>query len=168
LEDPSFRRVESRSPVRRPLQVARQRDTYCGTNAADIDGIALNDQHWAKVLSISGDGGFLFSAMELETAARLKANIIHMVWIDGTYDMVRTQEVQKYGRPSGIELGPVDVVKYAEAFGAKGMMIRSPEEITPVLKRALENRNGPVLIGVHVDYSDNHELFEMVHADRFQ
>ncbi|MHB8817321.1 MAG: thiamine pyrophosphate-dependent enzyme, partial [Steroidobacteraceae bacterium] len=62
-----------------------------------------------------------------------------------------------------IELGPVDVVKYAEAFGAKGMMIRSSEEITPVLKRALDCRNGPVLIGVHVDYSDNHKLFEMLH-----
>jgi acetolactate synthase I/II/III large subunit len=145
------------------------------TNGQQTLGVALP---WAiaasivrpaeKVLSISGDGGFLFSAMELETAVRLKANIVHMVWIDGTYDMVRTQEVQKYGRPSGIELGPVDVVKYAEAFGAKGMMIRSPEEIAPILKRALDYRNGPVLIGVHVDYSDNHKLFEMVHADSFQ
>jgi acetolactate synthase I/II/III large subunit len=145
------------------------------TNGQQTLGVALP---WAiaasivrpaeKVLSISGDGGFLFSAMELETAVRLKANIIHMVWIDGTYDMVRTQEVQKYGRPSGTALGPVDVVKYAEAFGAKGMMIRSPEEITAVLKRALDYRNGPVLIGVHVDYSDNHKLFEMVHADSFQ
>src|SRR5580704_17739156 len=120
-----------------------------------------------KVLSISGDGGFLFSAMELETAVRLKANVVHMVWIDGTYDMVGVQEKLKYGRTSGIEFGPVDVVKYAEAFGAKVMMIRSPEEITPVLKRALDYRNGPVLIGVHVDYSDNHKLFEMVHADSF-
>ena len=145
------------------------------TNGQQTLGVALP---WAiaasivrpaeKVLSISGDGGFLFSAMELETAVRLKANIIHMVWIDGTYDMVRTQEVQKYGRPSGIELGPVDVVKYAEAFGAKGMMIRSPEEIAPVLKRALDYRNGPVIIGVHVDYSDNHKLFDIVHADSFQ
>jgi acetolactate synthase-1/2/3 large subunit len=33
-----------------------------------------------KILSISGDGGFLFAAMELETAVRLKANIVHMVW----------------------------------------------------------------------------------------
>jgi len=81
--------------------------------------------------------------------------------------MVRVQEVQKYGRPSGIDFGPVDVVKYAEAFGAKGMMIRSPEEITAVLTRALDYRNGPVLIGVRVDYSDNHKLFEMVHADSF-
>jgi acetolactate synthase-1/2/3 large subunit len=144
------------------------------TNGQQTLGVALP---WAiaasivrpaeKVLSISGDGGFLFSAAELETAVRLKQNIVHMVWIDGTYDMVRVQEMQKYGRPSGIEFGPVDVVKYAEAFGAKGMMIRSPEEITPVLKRALEYRHGPVLIGVHVDYSDNHKLFEMVHADSF-
>jgi acetolactate synthase-1/2/3 large subunit len=54
-----------------------------------------------KVLSISGDGGFLYSAMELETAVRLKANLVHMVWIDGTYDMVATQEKLKYGRSSG-------------------------------------------------------------------
>jgi len=50
---------------------------------------------------------------------------------------------------------------------AKGMMIRSPEEITAVLTRALDYRNGPAIIGVHVDYSDNHKLFEMVHADSF-
>jgi acetolactate synthase-1/2/3 large subunit len=114
-----------------------------------------------KVLSISGDGGFLFSAMELETAVRLKSNLVHMVWIDGTYDMVRVQEVAKYGRASGIELGPIDYLKYAEAFGATGLMIRSPDEINSILKRAFDTP-GPVIIGVHVDYSDNHKLFEMV------
>jgi acetolactate synthase I/II/III large subunit len=117
-----------------------------------------------KVLSISGDGGFLFSAMELETAVRLKANIVHLVWIDGAYDMVATQEVLKYGRKSGIDFGPVDLVKYAEAFGATGRMIRSPEEITPVMKEALDH-TGPIIVGVHVDYSDNHKLFEMVKED---
>jgi acetolactate synthase-1/2/3 large subunit len=45
-----------------------------------------------KVLSISGDGGFLFSAMELETAVRLQSHLVHMIWIDGTYDMVAVQE----------------------------------------------------------------------------
>ena len=73
-----------------------------------------------KILSISGDGGFLFSAMELETAVRLKANLVHMVWVDGTYDMVAVQEKAKYGRTSGIDFGPIDYVKYAEAFGATG------------------------------------------------
>ena len=44
-------------------------------------------------------------------------------------------------------------------------MIRSPEETTPVLKRALDYHQDPVLIGVHVDYRDNHKLFEMVNDD---
>ena len=141
------------------------------TNGQQTLGVALP---WAiaasivrpseKVLSISGDGGFLFSAMELETAVRLRANIVHLVWIDGTYDMVATQEALKYGRKSGIDFGPVDLVKYAEAFGAAGRMIRTPEEIAPVMKEALDT-TGPVIVGVHVDYSDNHKLFEMVKDD---
>ena len=82
-----------------------------------------------KILSISGDGGFLYSAMELETAVRMKANLVHMVWIDGTYNMVAVQERLKYGRTSGIDFGPVDYIKYAEAFGAMGLVIRTPEDI---------------------------------------
>ena len=114
-----------------------------------------------KVVSISGDGGFLFSAMELETAVRLQSHLVHMVWIDGTYNMVAIQEQQKYGRSSGVEFGPVDPVKYAEAFGATGFMIKSPEDIAPVMKRAMD-ASGPVVIGVPVDYRDNHRLFENV------
>jgi acetolactate synthase-1/2/3 large subunit len=115
-----------------------------------------------KTLSISGDGGFLFSAMELETAVRLKLNLVHMVWIDGTYNMVGVQEQAKYKRTSGVDFGPVDLVKYAEAFGARGCMINSPDEIAPVLRKAFE-APGPVLIGIRVDYRDNHMLFENVH-----
>lgn len=47
-----------------------------------------------KVVSVSGDGGFLFSAMELETAVRLKAPIVHLVWNDSTYDMVAFQQMK--------------------------------------------------------------------------
>ena len=136
------------------------------TNGQQTLGIALP---WAiaatlvrpadKVVSISGDGGFLFSAMELETAVRLQSHLVHMVWIDGTYDMVAIQEKEKYGRASGVDFGPVDPVKYAEAFGATGLMIRSPDEIGSMMKRALD-ASGPVVIGVHVDYRDNHTLFE--------
>jgi acetolactate synthase I/II/III large subunit len=117
-----------------------------------------------KVISISGDGGFLFSSMELETAVRLKAHVVHMIWIDGTYDMVAEQEILKYGRPSGCDFGPVDPVKYAEAFGATGMMIRTADEIGPTLAKAMAT-SGPVIIGVHVDYADNPKLFKMVDAN---
>jgi acetolactate synthase I/II/III large subunit len=138
------------------------------TNGQQTLGVALP---WAiaatlvrpaeKVLSISGDGGFLFSAMELETAVRLQSNLVHMIWIDGTYDMVAVQEEQKYGRPSGIKFGPVDPVKYAEAFGARGFMIQAPDQINSALKQAFDTP-GPVLVGVHVDYRDNPKLFEQV------
>jgi len=141
------------------------------TNGQQTLGVALP---WAiaasivrpsdKILSISGDGGFLFSSMELETAARLKSNLVHMVWIDGTYDMVAVQEQAKYGRTSGVQFGPVDVVRYAESLGAVGLMIRTPDEIAGVLRKAFEIA-GPVVIGVHVDYSDNHKLFEMFVGD---
>ena len=141
------------------------------TNGQQTLGVALP---WAiaasivrpsdKILSISGDGGFLFSSMELETAARLKSNLVHMVWIDGTYDMVAVQEQAKYGRTSGVQFGPVDVVGYAESLGAVGLMIRTPDEIARVLRKAFEIA-GPVVIGVHVDYSDNHKLFEMLVGD---
>ena len=144
------------------------------TNGQQTLGVALP---WAiaaslvrpheKVISISGDGGFLFSAMELETAVRLKAHIVHMVWIDGAYDMVAVQEEQKYGRRSGVAFGPVDPVKYAEAFGATGFMIRSPDEIASILKQAMDVQ-GPVIIGVHVDYSDNAKLFEHVDQNSIQ
>jgi acetolactate synthase-1/2/3 large subunit len=117
-----------------------------------------------KVISISGDGGFLFSAGELETAVRLKCNLVHMVWIDGAYDMVRFQEMAKYGRASGVDFGPVDVVQLAEAFGAHGLKIDRPEQIAPTLKSALAMQ-GPVVIGIPVDYRDNHKLMEMVHPN---
>jgi acetolactate synthase I/II/III large subunit len=117
-----------------------------------------------KILSVSGDGGFLFSAMELETAVRLKANLVHMVWIDGTYDMVATQEKLKYGRTSGTDFGPIDYIKYAEAFGATGLMINTPDSVAPVMKKAFDTA-GPVIVGVHVDYRDNHQLFEIMRGD---
>ena len=117
-----------------------------------------------KVISISGDGGLLFSIMELETAVRLKCNLVHLVWIDGHYNMVEFQEIGKYGRSSGVDFGPVDIVGLAEAFGAKGFKIETPDQIAPTLKKALATQ-GPVLVGVPVDYRDNHMFMEIVHPD---
>ena len=119
-----------------------------------------------KVISISGDGGFLFSAPELETAVRLKCNLVHIVWIDGSYDMVRFQEVAKYGRASGVDFGPVDLVKFAEAFGAKGMYINHPDQIAATLQRAL-GVAGPVIVGIPVDYRENLQLTKDLQPNAF-
>ena len=112
-----------------------------------------------KIVSMSGDGGFLFSATELETAVRLKSNFVHLVWRDGSYNMVKIQQELKYGRESGVALGNPDIVKFAKSFGAHGLRINSPEAIVPTLKRALR-LSGPVVIDIPIDYSDNLSLCE--------
>ncbi len=112
-----------------------------------------------KVVSVSGDGGFLFSAMELETAVRLNAPIVHLVWRDGTYDMVAFQQMMKYGRTSATEFGDVDIVKYAESFGATGLRVNKPEELESVLTEALQ-AEGPVVVDIPIDYRDNLKLSE--------
>jgi acetolactate synthase-1/2/3 large subunit len=117
-----------------------------------------------KVISVSGDGGFLFSGGELETAVRLNCHFVHLIWRDGHYDMVAFQERLKYGRTSGCDFGPIDTVKYAEAFGAKGFAIKSPDEFAPTLRKAMD-MTGPVLIDIPVDYSHNVELGKQMHPD---
>jgi acetolactate synthase-1/2/3 large subunit len=54
------------------------------------------------------------------------------------------------------------VVRLAEAFGANGLRIETPDEIAPTLQAALAT-DGPVVVGIPVDYRDNHLLMEMVH-----
>ncbi|MDU6431467.1 MAG: acetolactate synthase AlsS [Pantoea sp.] len=118
-----------------------------------------------KVVSVSGDGGFLQSSMELETAVRLKANILHIIWVDNAYNMVAIQEEKKYQRLSGVNFGPVDFKTYAEAFGAAGFAVNSAAELEPTLRQAMDV-NGPAVVAVPVDYSDNPLLMGQLHLSQ--
>ncbi|AKG33371.1 acetolactate synthase AlsS [Paenibacillus durus] len=118
-----------------------------------------------KVISISGDGGFLFSSMELETAVRLKLPLVHIVWSDGTYNMVAFQQMNKYGRTSGVDFGSIDIVQYAESFGAVGLRVNRPEELEEVLRCALD-QIGPVVVEIPIDYRDSAKLGEKLLPDK--
>lgn len=119
----------------------------------------------SKSISVSGDGGFLFSAQELETAVREKLNIIHIIWNDGYYDMVKFQEEMKYGKAAGVNFGPVDFVKYAESFGATGLRVEKPADLGKVLDQAFATE-GPVVVDIPVDYSDNVKLGATILPDQ--
>lgn len=119
-----------------------------------------------QIISVSGDGGFLFSAQDLETAVRKKLNIVHLIWNDGRYNMVEFQEIMKYQRSSGVNFGPVDFVKYAEAFGAKGLRVTNVEELDKALAEGFETE-GPVIIDIPIDYRDNEKLGETILPDQF-
>lgn len=108
----------------------------------------------SPVFSVSGDGGFLYSGGELETAVRLGANLTHLVFNDSSYDMVAFQQIQKYGRTAGVELGAFDLVRYAESFGARGYRVTRIGDLVPTILRANAG-SGPAVIDVPVDYRDN-------------
>lgn len=110
-----------------------------------------------KAVYISGDGGFLFSGLELETAVRRLADLVLIIWNDGHYDMVKYSEEMKYGRAAGVDFGPVDFVKYAEAFGAQGLRVDKHSELGTVLDEAFA-KTGPVIVDIPVEVSDNAEL----------
>lgn len=148
--------------------------TFLVSNAQQTLGVALP---WAigaslcqtppcsrKVVSVSGDGGFLFSGQELATAVKEGCDITHFVWNDGKYNMVEFQEVDKYGRSAGVDLGGVDFAAYAEAFGALGLRVTSSTELEAVMQRAL-NYKGVCVVDVEIDYSRNHELMTNVITD---
>ena len=117
-----------------------------------------------QVVSVSGDGGFLFSAQELETATRLGLSFTHVIMRDNAYDMVAFQEQLKYGRTSGVQLGDYDIAHYAAAFGAKGIRVGGMTEFEAAFKQSL-NEPGITIIDIRVDYSRNTELFAELHED---
>lgn len=111
-----------------------------------------------KSVAVCGDGGFLFSGAELATAVQYHLNVVTIVWNDGGYyDMVKFQEEMKYSQAAGVKFGNVDIVKYAESFGATGLRVNEPADLTKVISQAF-NIDGPVVVDVPVDYSNNKEL----------
>jgi acetolactate synthase-1/2/3 large subunit len=115
------------------------------------------------VISVSGDGAFLFSGAELETAKRMGSRFVHLIWDSGSYDMVSFQEAAHYGgKTAGVQLGQINVVSFADAFGCKGIQISNAEEIGPAIQEALKSPV-PVIINIPVDYSGNLDLMKEVH-----
>jgi len=111
------------------------------------------------VVSISGDGSFLMSAMELENAVRHKMHFVHFVWRDGSYNLVEIQQMAAYGRSFATRFGNPDIVAFAKSFGAHGLRISKPDDIIPTLRKALR-MDGPIIIDVPVDYRQNIAFFD--------
>ncbi|MEQ9489375.1 MAG: acetolactate synthase large subunit [Alphaproteobacteria bacterium] len=111
-----------------------------------------------RVLSISGDAGFMMNVQELETAVRKKLNIVAMVWLDGEYGLIKWKQQNGFnGKHSDLAFGNPNFAKLAESFGMWGRELTSASEIIPALKEAFE-QDGPALIAVPVDYAENMKL----------
>jgi len=116
--------------------------------------LALPDR---RVVAVTGDAGFLMNSQELETAMRLKTPLVVLIWTDNSYGLIEWKQQIHYGRPSHVQFGNPDFVRYAEAFGARGYRVTRAEDLLPTLRRALED-NTVAIIDCPVDYSENMRL----------
>jgi acetolactate synthase-1/2/3 large subunit len=114
---------------------------------------ALGVQHalpHRKVVSISGDGGFLYTASEIATAVKYNIPITAIVFADGAFGNVKRIQQQKFaGRVIASDLVNPDFLRLAESFGAVGMRAHDPGELKGVLREALQT-DAPTIIEVPV------------------
>lgn len=103
------------------------------------------------VISLSGDGGFMMTMQELETAVRDEIPVISIVFNNRMYGTIRMhQEIHYPFQVIGTDLGEVPFSKIAEGLGAKGFYVKTASEFDSALKEAL-NVDKPVLIEVESD-----------------
>ena len=125
-------------------------------------GIAIKLAHpETRVVTISGDGGFLMSVHELETARREKAATVNLVFRDGGFGSIRWKQLTRFGRTTGTEFGNPDMLMLARAFGIHGFQVNSIDDFQSILEQALELKE-PSLVDIPVDYNDNPFLIQQM------
>lgn len=107
-----------------------------------------------RVMAICGDGGFMMNSQELETAVRLKLNLVVLILNDGAYGMIRWKQAVDDFQDFGLTFGNPDFVRYAESYGAKGSRVTSVDGLLPTLEAAFKG-GGVHLVDVPIDYSEN-------------
>ncbi len=110
-----------------------------------------------KVVAICGDGGFMMNSQELETAMRLKLNLVVIILNDSAYGMIKWKQEGMGFDDFGLDFNNPDFVKYAEAYGAKGYRIQSSQDFTDRLASCLQE-DGVHVIDLPVDYSLNVDI----------
>ena len=107
------------------------------------------------VVSVTGDGGFMFAAAELATAAQYDIGLVTLVFNNDSYgNVLRDQREQFGGRIVGAELRNPDFVRLAESFGVAAERLASPRALGPALERALASGH-PALIASGVCCRDS-------------
>jgi len=110
-----------------------------------------------RVMAICGDGGFMMNSQEVETAVRLKLNLVITILNDSSYGMIRWKQASAGFADWGLEFGNPDFVKYAQSYGANGHRIESAESLIPILNQAFD-AGGVHLIDLPIDYSENEKV----------
>jgi acetolactate synthase I/II/III large subunit len=107
-----------------------------------------------RVLAVCGDGGFLMNSQEMETAVRLRLDLVVLVLEDNAYGMIRWKQATDGFADFGMTFENPDFPAYAKAYGAKGSRVTTAEGLAPALERAFRE-GGVQLVVAPIDYSEN-------------
>jgi len=115
------------------------------------------------VVSITGDGGFMFAAQELVTAAHYDIGVVVIVFNNRSYgNVLRDQRVQFAGHVIGAELENPDFVAFAESCGVAASRVTGPASLKPALERALASAH-PTLIEIDLPPESEMSPWPLIH-----
>ena len=110
-----------------------------------------------RVMAIVGDGGFMMNSQELETAVRLKLDIVVLILRDDGYGMIKWKQKQMDFHDFGLDFQNPDFVDYARAYGAHGHRVESTAGLGPLVEECYQ-QGGVHVIDCMVDYRDNSRI----------
>jgi acetolactate synthase I/II/III large subunit len=111
-----------------------------------------------KIVAICGDGGFMMNSQEMETAVRLRLNLVVIVLRDSGYGMINWKQSGEGFPDFSLEFGHPDFIQDAESYGAHGARVERTGQLEQEVKAAFD-AGGVNLIEVPVDYSENEAVF---------
>ena len=110
-----------------------------------------------RVMALCGDGGFMMNSQELETAVRLKLDLVVLILRDDAYGMIKWKQANMGLRNFGLDYGNPDFVRYAESYGASGHRIERADDLRGTLE-AVHSQPGVHVVDLAVDYSENDRI----------
>ena len=110
-----------------------------------------------RITAICGDGGFMMNSQELETAVRLRMQLVVVILRDDAYGIIKWKQAHMNLKPFGLDYGNPDFVKYAESYGAHGYRVESAATLLSTLEQCHQSQ-GVHVIEVPIDYSENDQI----------
>ncbi len=110
-----------------------------------------------RVMAIVGDGGFMMNSQELETAVRLKLDLVVLILRDDGYGMIKWKQNDMDFQDFGLDFGNPDFVDYARSYGAYGHRVESTAGLAPLVEECYQT-GGVHVIDCRVNYTDNNRI----------
>jgi acetolactate synthase I/II/III large subunit len=111
-----------------------------------------------KVVGLCGDGGFMMNVQELATAVQYRIPAVFLVWEDSGFGLIEWKQLNQFHKVSHVHFQNPDLHRLGEAFGVKTFSVTDADDFKVKMQKALAVSNGPSMVIVKVDYSENIKL----------